>query len=108
MTNVDHYAGIVSQKAELRRLAYEGEAIRDAALNGDREAAIAHVAAVHGDGSASRGLRVVSVEELLAREIRPREMLLEPILPEQGLAMLYAYRGLGKTYLCLLYTSRCV
>jgi putative DNA primase/helicase len=43
----------------------------------------------------------VSVEELLAREIRPREMLLEPILPEQGLAMLYAYRGLGKTYLAL-------
>lgn len=101
VTNVDHYAGIVSHKAELRRLAYEGEAIRDAALNGDRDAAIAHVVAVHEDGSASRGLRVVSVEELLAREIRPREMLLEPILPEQGLAMLYAYRGLGKTYLAL-------
>jgi AAA domain/DnaB-like helicase N terminal domain len=101
VTNVEHYAGIVSQKAELRRLAYEGEAIRDAALNGDREAAIAHVAAVQREASTSRGLRVVSIRELLAREIRPREMLLEPILPVQGLAMLYAYRGLGKTYLAL-------
>ena len=35
------------------------------------------------------------------REIRPREMLLDPILPEQGLAMLYSYRGIGKTFLAL-------
>jgi putative DNA primase/helicase len=38
---------------------------------------------------------------LLAREIKPREMLLDPILPEQGLAMLYSYRGIGKTFLAL-------
>jgi putative DNA primase/helicase len=49
----------------------------------------------------SRGLRAVAIEELLAREIKPREMLLEPILPEQGLAMIYSYRGVGKTYLAL-------
>lgn len=46
-------------------------------------------------------LVVVAVEELLVREIKPREMLLDPILPEQGLAMLYAYRGIGKTFLSL-------
>lgn len=46
-------------------------------------------------------LVVLSVEELLAREIKPREMLLNPVLPEQGLAMLYAYRGVGKTYIAL-------
>src|SRR6267378_5853453 len=28
-------------------------------------------------------------------------MLLDPILPEQGLVMLYAYRGIGKTYIAL-------
>jgi DnaB-like helicase N terminal domain/AAA domain len=100
-TNIEHYARIITDKAELRQLAYQGEAITEAALKGDREAAIAHVAAVRADVSTSRGLRVLSIEELLARKIRPREMLLEPILPEQGLAMLYAYRGLGKTYLAL-------
>jgi len=46
-------------------------------------------------------LVALAVEELLAREIKPREMLLGPILPEQGLAMLYAYRGVGKTYIAL-------
>ena len=43
----------------------------------------------------------VSIAELLEREIKPREMLLDPILPEQGLAMLYSYRGLGKTFISL-------
>jgi len=46
-------------------------------------------------------LVAIPVEELLTREIKPREMLLDPILPEQGLALLYAYRGIGKTYLAL-------
>jgi hypothetical protein len=46
-------------------------------------------------------LTAVRADELLAREIKPREMLLDPILPEQGLAMLYGYRGTGKTYLGL-------
>jgi hypothetical protein len=46
-------------------------------------------------------LTAVRADELLAREIKPREMLLDPILPEQGLAMLYGYRGTGKTYVAL-------
>ncbi len=46
-------------------------------------------------------LVAIAVEELLTRQIKPREMLLDPILPEQGLAMLYAYRGIGKTFLAL-------
>jgi putative DNA primase/helicase len=53
------------------------------------------------NASTETPLVVLTVEELLAREIKPREMLLDPILPEQGLAMLYAYRGVGKTYLAL-------
>jgi putative DNA primase/helicase len=46
-------------------------------------------------------LQAVSVEELLLKDIKPREMLLDPILPEQGLAMLYSYRGIGKTFFAL-------
>jgi putative DNA primase/helicase len=34
-------------------------------------------------------------------DIRPREMLLAPVVPEKGLAMLYAPRGTGKTFLAL-------
>lgn len=50
---------------------------------------------------AGASLISVSIAELLKREIKRREMLLDPILPEQGLAMLYAYRGIGKTFIAL-------
>ena len=50
---------------------------------------------------ASDRLRPVDLGEFLRREIKPREMLLDPILPEKGLAMLYAARGTGKTFVAL-------
>jgi hypothetical protein len=37
----------------------------------------------------------------LALQVPPREMLLAPILPERSLAMLYAPRGIGKSWLGL-------
>jgi hypothetical protein len=46
-------------------------------------------------------LRAVSIEELLAMQIKPREMVLAPFLPSQGLAELYSERGVGKTHVGL-------
>ncbi len=46
-------------------------------------------------------LRAYSVTELLRMDVKPREMLLHPFLPTQGLAMLYSKRGVGKTFLSL-------
>jgi putative DNA primase/helicase len=46
-------------------------------------------------------LQAVGINEFLALDIPPREMLLAPILPERSLAMLYAPRGLGKSWLAL-------
>lgn len=46
-------------------------------------------------------LRVVDIHTFLAMEIPPREMILEPWLPCQGLAMIYANRGTGKTHIAL-------
>src|SRR5437660_1686183 len=46
-------------------------------------------------------LRVYSVPELLKMDVKPREMLLHPFLPTQGLAMLYSQRGAGKTFISL-------
>ena len=48
-----------------------------------------------------KGLRVLSVHQLLAMSIPPREMLLEPILQKQGLLMLHFKRGVGKTHVVL-------
>lgn len=50
---------------------------------------------------AQRSLRDVNITEFLNMEIPHREMLLDPIIPVQGLTMLHAPRGIGKTYLAL-------
>ena len=44
-------------------------------------------------------LQPLDIHELLALDIPPRGMILAPIIPEKGLAMLYAERGVGKTQL---------
>jgi AAA domain/Helix-turn-helix domain of resolvase len=46
-------------------------------------------------------LHPLSLSDFLALSIKPREMLLDPIIPEKGLAMLYASRGTGKTHIAL-------
>ena len=49
----------------------------------------------------SRRLRAVDIGAFLSMDIPPREMVLAPVLPSQGLAMLYAARGVGKTFVGL-------
>ena len=43
----------------------------------------------------------VGLLDFLALEVPPREFLLAPILPERSLSMLYAPRGIGKSWLGL-------
>ncbi|MDE3055573.1 MAG: AAA family ATPase [Verrucomicrobiota bacterium] len=44
---------------------------------------------------------VVTLGEFLNMQLPEREMLLSPFLPSQGLAMIYAKRGVGKTHAAL-------
>lgn len=55
------------------------------------------------DESVKRGgnIQVVTAVELMQRAFPAREQLLAPWLPSQGLAMLYAPRGVGKTHCSL-------
>jgi putative DNA primase/helicase len=46
-------------------------------------------------------LTPVDFGDFLTRPLKPRELLLAPVIPAAGLAMLYAPRGIGKTYLAL-------
>ena len=46
-------------------------------------------------------LQADDIGSFLALEIPPREMILTPFLPTQGLVMLFAARGIGKTHLSL-------
>jgi putative DNA primase/helicase len=49
----------------------------------------------------TRLLHAENIGDFLAREIRAREMLLAPIIPQQGLVMIYSWRGIGKTHVAL-------
>ncbi|MEZ4601346.1 MAG: AAA family ATPase [Syntrophotaleaceae bacterium] len=46
-------------------------------------------------------LKVVDIVELLSLQFPPRENLLSPWLPQQGLCMVFAPRGIGKTHFSL-------
>ena len=53
------------------------------------------------DARSREGLRPLDLDELLALEIKPREMVLDPIIPEKSLTMIYGLRGIGKTHVAL-------
>jgi putative DNA primase/helicase len=48
-----------------------------------------------------QSLQAFGINDFLNIDVPPREMLLSPILPERSLAMLYAPRGVGKSWLGL-------
>ena len=52
-------------------------------------------------GSRPPTVHAVTIEDLLALEIPPREYILEPILREKDVAMAHAKRGVGKTQFLL-------
>jgi putative DNA primase/helicase len=67
-----------------------------ARFGGDQEIMIAGV-----NHTAHQSFQPVGLHDFLALRVPPREMLLAPILPERSLSMLYAPRGIGKSWLSL-------
>lgn len=53
------------------------------------------------DAAPATGVVAFNLPEFLAHAFPPRRMMLTPVLPEQGLAMVHAMRGVGKTYVGL-------
>jgi hypothetical protein len=46
-------------------------------------------------------LKPLSAADFLKLDLPPRVMVLDPVLPTQGIAMIHAGRGIGKTHLAL-------
>lgn len=44
-------------------------------------------------------LRPTDIHELMEMEIPPREMIVDPVIPQKGIVMCYAARGIGKTFM---------
>jgi len=53
------------------------------------------------EASTTKSIRVVSLPEMLSMEFPPRENILCPWLPTQGIGMIYSIRGTGKTHVAL-------
>lgn len=46
-------------------------------------------------------LKIINLSDFLSLDLPPRGLLLSPWLPEAGLTMIHAYRGVGKTHMSL-------
>ncbi len=109
IANLSHYGESIREHAALRR----GIALCDTlgrklySANGNAAEVLREVATLSAplrDISGTRALqrlKSLSLPELLRMDFRPREMLLHPFLPSQGMAMLYSKRGAGKTFISL-------
>lgn len=74
----------------------------DAAAAGwTKQQALKFVQQNQREATERKGLKKVTLEAFLATKIKPREMIISPILPEKGAVMLHAYRGYGKTHVAL-------
>lgn len=58
-------------------------------------------AATEGEQQSEPRLQPLCIHSLFALDIPERQMILDPIVPEKGLIMLYATRGVGKTHLAV-------
>jgi putative DNA primase/helicase len=84
---------------KLRRVGPESvEALAETDPASDAAAALALDQASDNFG---QRLCPLDLQELFALDIKPRGMVLDPIIPEKGLVMLYATRGTGKTHVAL-------
>jgi putative DNA primase/helicase len=76
-------------------------ALRRLHLLSDPEAGSALAFPAEREVASAPRLRSVTAEELLTLTLPQREYALAPVLPLPGLAMLYAPRGIGKTFVAL-------
>jgi hypothetical protein len=50
------------------------------------------------DNIAQKKLHAITIRDFLYMELPPRENIVDPWLPTQGLIMVYGFRGIGKTF----------
>jgi putative DNA primase/helicase len=104
-SNVHPLCEVIREKAILRGMVRQGEALKMAALTpgttlGECKRR-AYTLLTLADSAQPNRLRACTMGEFLELELPAREMVLSPVIPAQGLVMLYSKRGLGKTYMAI-------
>src|SRR5438094_152852 len=107
LPDLSFYRRRVIECARHRRGASAAHALQQAYSSGDPERisealqTFEAAKAEQGGESGGSGVHAVSLKEFLDMELKPRGLLLDPVIPEQGLVMIYSKRGVGKTHLAL-------
>jgi AAA domain/DnaB-like helicase N terminal domain len=103
-SDLTYYKNRLQECAAWRECAVSAVSLRDACISGERDRvrqALQRLETFGHQGTGKPALRAVTLHELLSLNLPPRGMLLDPVIPEQGLAMMYSKRGVGKTHLAL-------
>lgn len=106
ITNAAHYARIVHEKYELRDFIQETHRLRNRAWEGlaspdDLRAQIEMFLKSNSNGNATKKVKWVSFADFLAMDLPPVEYIMDPVVQAQGLTMIYAPPGMGKTFFSL-------
>lgn len=104
IVNVVHYAAIVKEKSQVRAIIHGTQIVQNKALDGlmsarelgaDLDVLVQLSSNGHGSNATAKP---VDIEEFLTMTLKPVSYVINPILPVQGLMLLYAWRGAGKTF----------
>lgn len=77
----------------------ECQSIAEAHDLGDVQSIMADEFSPRVNGATCSRLKPLDIADFCGLEIKPREMVLGPIIPEKGIVMVYSPRGMGKTRL---------
>lgn len=100
VSNVEHYAQIVKNKALLRDALHTAEAIKKGVYNREERDQIQKRFASMAEQlkSPNGRARVFSAAEVANMSVKKREFLLEPWITTKSIGEIYAKRGVGKTF----------
>ncbi len=106
VSNVEHYAKIIKEKARLREILHVTHDLQQQAWSSDANAAqiysdMAEFLKLSSNGHGDNGLIAVDVMDFLNLKLDPIDFVIEPILPVSNSAMIFAPTGVGKTYIML-------
>lgn len=104
VSNTGHHIQLVKSKARLRTIIHTTHAITQRAIEGiatpeDLSDELEKLGKL--DPEDNHKLVAVDCRELLMMDLRPVEYMIQPILPVKGIGMLYAWRGVGKTFVTM-------
>jgi hypothetical protein len=102
VSNVAHYVEMVKHKSLLRAVIHKTDELqRRAYENGaDYNELLNDFSGFTKQATSRYGNKLIAVDcrDLLTMDVEPVHFVIEPILPVKGIGMIYAWRGVGKTF----------